>query len=244
MSGLRDAIQSVWRYVTSRSASWKFARGCLCVGGAILAGPLWLPFVEAFIENRTGTAVNAPSPVIGVIVIALGLIPVLADRLVEATVGQQEKRRHSAKVHEHDARLAKAVRDGLGQDDFEWFLHVCGDTHTMREKHRRQLGDLEHLLASDETGFLDEDMQAAEDAYEEVIRNLLHFSAMKFFVPDNSQITDEFWMFPAGNWDRGAPTPEQEKTHGRLTRELSKHLADLGQARSNFLQKAREKMLL
>ena len=71
-------------------------------------------------------------------------------------------------------------------------------------------------------------MQAAADAYEEAIRNLLHSSAIKFFVPDNRQITKEFWMFPAGNWDRGAPTPEQEKTYGRLTRELSKHLADFG----------------
>lgn len=236
------AIAAVWKYIISRKASSRFAKGCLILGGAVIAGPLWLPFLTAAIEASTGIVINEPSPWLGLPIIAFGFFSAVLPELAEIKAKQEGTSRRAEREHEHDSKYANKLRALLPESDFEWMLHIIGDTHTMRETHREKLKDLEVELASKESGFIDVEMQSQAENLRKAISNLLNFSALKFFVPDNPLIKDEFWMFPDGNWDRGCPGPEQEKTYTELTRQLNDLLKKLELARSAFLKCARDKL--
>lgn len=214
------------------------------IGGSLAAGPLWLPFLIAAIQQKTTVTISEPSPWVGALIIAFGLIAVLVPEFIEQQAHRNGESQEYKEQRKHDAVYAKAIRDLITEEDFEWLLLIIGDTHTMRKNHRDMLKKLERELISDETGFIDEEMKLLADKLMRAVSELLSFSALNFFVPNNPNIRDEFWMFPAGNWDRGAPNPTQEKHYGDLRRELNKLLDNLELFRKEFLSGARNKLLL
>lgn len=240
----KSVVQSIWSYFVNRKSNWKFARGCLLIGGALLVGPLWVPFLIGIIETKFSVKINEPSPWLGVVVIGFGLIAILAPEILEHFSRNSSERQLSDSKKKHDAYYAKKIIALLPQDKFDWFMHMIGDTHTLREKDRDMLKHLEDEFLNDETGFIEEEMREYEGHFRDSIIKILEFSALNFFVPDNPRLSDQFWMFPAGNWDRGIPTPEQEKQYGVLRRELNSLLDDLEKNRRLFIKACRERLLL
>jgi len=237
------AVTAVWKHFISRKTSSRFAKGCLVLGGAVIAGPLWLPFLTAAIEAGMGIVIDEPSPWLGLPILAFGFFSAVLPELAEIKAKHEGTSKRVEKEQEHDSRYANKLRGLLSESDFEWMQHIIGDTHTMRKKHRDMLKALEVELASEESGFIDIEMQTCTSNLRKAITKLLNFSALKFFVPDNRLIKDEFWMFPAGNWDRGCPSPEQERTYNELSDELDGLLEDLKTCRTAFLKCARDKLL-
>ena len=243
-SSLKLITNSLWTYFTGRKSSWKFARGCLVIGGALLVGPLWLPISISIIESNYGIVIKQPSYWLGLAVIVIGLVSILIPEIFEHISKQTSERGISRDKHIHDKKFAQKIVGLCPQEKFDWFIHIIGDTHTMRERDLKIWRELEAELLSDETGFIDEETQAHAKQYQLSITSLLNFSAQNFFPPDSRHIRNEFWMFPAGNWDRGTPTEEQSKRYGALQRELNELLDDLENSRKVFLEACRQKLLL
>ena len=243
MKTINNIVASIWRYFTTRKASWRFARGCLFIGGSLVAGPLWLPFLVAAIENKTAIKIEEPSPWLGVVIILIGLLAIIVPEIIDYQTKKSWANGEKREQRKQDSEYAKRVRSLLPEETFEWFLHIIGDTHTMKAKHRDMLKKLETELASPESGFIDEEMNECAIKLKKAISSVLNFSAYNFFVPNNLHIRDEFWMFPEGSWDRGAPSKEQEARYGKLRRELNEHLDNLEDRRNIFLKSARDKLL-
>lgn len=243
MGTIKQIIKAVWNYFKNRKKSWKFARGCLILAGGLLTGPLWLPFLTAVIESNTGTDIDEPSPLLALPVLAIGGLVAVIPELIELKVKSQNSTERTAQQKVQDEEYAKKIRDLLTETRFDDFQRMFGDSHIMKEEHRGMLNDLRHELESDETGFIDASMESYAGNYLSAINQTLAFSARYFFTPNNPLIRDEFWLFPEGNWDRGAPTPEQERRYVQLTKKLNEVLDNLIAHRSEFLRHARNSLL-
>jgi len=237
-------VAALWRYFTTRKKSWKFARGCLYMAAGLLSGPLWLPFLTALIEANAGIAIDDPSPLLALPVLALGALAVIIPELMESKLKYDFSSNEAIERRKQDSDYAEKIRELLPEETFESIMGSLGADHSKLNSHSRILSNLAFELEKEDTGFIDEEMSSLEREYLKAIDQLQGFYSTHFFYLDNGLNVDRTYMFPDGNWDRGCPTPDQEKRYGRLRSELNTLLDNVTAARTSFLRQARMKMLL
>lgn len=244
MALLKQIVAALWRYFTTRKKSWKFARACLYMAAGLLSGPLWLPFLTAFVEANSGISIEEPSPLLAIPVLALGALAVIIPELMESKFKYDFSSKEAIERRKQDSDYAEKIRDLLPEARFDSIVQSLGADHSIQILQSRALSDLAFEFEKADTGFIDEEMSALENQYMEALEQLQQFYATNFFYLNNGLMNDRTYLFPEGNWDRGCPTPEQERLYGRLRLELNNHLDNLSDVRTKFLKTARMKLLL
>ena len=138
--------------------------------------------LERFGFNREGSL----APVIGVVLIVIGFLAMIGDKLVE---------RYPSTVRLQDEALYNRIQTLLPWQILNGFLNNLHN-HWYWSEHGDRLYDLIHFMDAEENKFVDKQMFRASEKYLEALTALRRHMSTVFFPPRGVAVVDRYLMLP------------------------------------------------
>lgn len=225
-----DRLLRIWTAVRPL-AHTRLTLVALALGGAILVGPLWEPFVRSAVHHYLSIELDPlTKPIWGLAVIGI------AFAYHAAVTYFTLRPPHRAEASHHDISLAEKLRSDFPHQDIVEVANDVGGSHRYYGDSHRKFRELARFLQRPENEFVDLECRNAADVLREAVVSFSNFLAQHFFVfPDRQRGENwQFAMYPELTWDTGAPTPEQEEIYRARARELNETIDALEGAFDEF----------
>lgn len=186
------------------------------VGAAILAGPVWEPYLRAFVEKAFGVKIDVPiEPLWGVLLIALGLGYHLAMTWIatQEVLGRGAWDAQAAeRVRAHDVPIFNALLAQAPENTFKNALSSIINDHAYLSTQSTILTGTYYFLDTVTNKFNDGEVQARATTLERQLDMLIDFLTNHFsiFGPMLGGGVFRFCMEPQWNIDRGGDPSHPE----------------------------------
>lgn len=218
----------------------KLAWLTVITGTALLASPVWEPIIRSIVREVFGANIDPPnSPWFGVLVVFIGLGYHFAMNYLEAGEAGKDHR----KSIQHDSSLAERFRSSITELQLERLLQRLDADHAHFRSERTAWDSSADLLGSAEMHFLDPNIREYAATYCATHKRLSIFLGRHFFVyPDRDMNDQQYALCPEWNWDRGAPSPQQEAQYRELESEMHDLVHAMRNAYRNLIKGFHEKL--